>query len=136
MTVVAPRPAVLVVDGANVVGTRPDGWWRDRAGAAARLHAQVTSWAVGAGRDTQVVLVLEGQARAGTPAGLDAGVRTVHASASGDDEVVAQARHALAGDRTVTVVTADRGLVDRVCAAGAQVLGPRQFLSDLLARDR
>ncbi|TDC70074.1 hypothetical protein E1193_30120, partial [Micromonospora sp. KC606] len=31
------RP-LLIVDGANVVGSRPDGWWRDRAGAAARLR--------------------------------------------------------------------------------------------------
>ncbi len=31
----------IVVDVANVMGSRPDGWWRDRAGAAARLHAEI-----------------------------------------------------------------------------------------------
>jgi hypothetical protein len=31
----------IVVDVANVMGSRPDGWWRDRAGAAVRLHAQI-----------------------------------------------------------------------------------------------
>jgi len=34
---------VLIVDGANVVGSRPDGWWRDRAGAAHRLHDQLST---------------------------------------------------------------------------------------------
>ena len=31
----------IVVDVANVMGSRPDGWWRDRAGAAVRLHAEI-----------------------------------------------------------------------------------------------
>ena len=48
---------VLVVDGANVVGSRPTGWWRDRAGAAKRLHQSITT----ADLDYDViVLVLEG----------------------------------------------------------------------------
>ncbi len=34
-------PVTIIVDGANVVGSRPDGWWRDRAGAAARLRAEL-----------------------------------------------------------------------------------------------
>ncbi len=53
---------VLVVDGANVVGSRPDGWWKDRPGAARRLHEQLmvadTSY-------DEVVLVLEGAAKSG-----------------------------------------------------------------------
>src|SRR5665647_1699367 len=70
------RVRVLVVDGANVVGSVPDGWWHDRAGAAARLHAALAS--------TQlpfdvVVLVLDGKARAGVSAGTLDGVTTVHA---------------------------------------------------------
>lgn len=39
---VGPAP-VLIVDGANVVGSRPDGWWRDRAGATARLRDQLAA---------------------------------------------------------------------------------------------
>ncbi len=60
----ASRPDVLVVDGANVVGSRPDGWWKDRPGAAARLHARLLAAPALASR---VVLVLEGRARAGVP---------------------------------------------------------------------
>ena len=66
----------LVVDGANVVGARPDGWWKDRAGAARRLHERLLV------ADTPydvVVLVLEGAAKGGVRAGRDGHVRTVHA---------------------------------------------------------
>ena len=52
---------VLVVDGANVVGARPDGWWKDRAGAARRLHERLVT----ADLDGDIVLVLEGAAKAG-----------------------------------------------------------------------
>ena len=46
---------LLVVDGNNVMGSRPDGWWRDRAGAAGRLVAQLGVWAAAADRDVLVV---------------------------------------------------------------------------------
>ena len=55
---------VLIVDGANVVGSRPDGWWRDRAGAAHRLHDQLSAADL---PEDEIVLVLEGQARRGAP---------------------------------------------------------------------
>ena len=58
----------LIVDGANVVGSRPDGWWRDRPGAAARLQAQLLAADLAY---AEVVLVLEGKARAGVPEGTD-----------------------------------------------------------------
>ncbi|HYN28856.1 MAG TPA: hypothetical protein VES95_03160, partial [Dermatophilaceae bacterium] len=67
---------VLVVDGANVVGSRPDGWWKDRAGAARRLLEQCAAAHLPAG---EVVLVLEGAARRGPPAGEGGGVVVVHA---------------------------------------------------------
>jgi hypothetical protein len=112
--------AVLVVDAANVVGSRPDGWWRDRPGAAARLHQRL----IAADRPEQVILVLEGQARAGVPEGDCAGIRTVHATGSGDDDIAAQADAARREGHQVTVVTADRGLIARVKAVGAHVVGP------------
>ena len=118
--------ATLIVDGANVVGSRPDGWWRDRPGAAARLHARL----VAAGLPyAEVVLVLEGKARSGVPDGREGSVRTVHAPADGD-ATIAALTEAAAG-RPVTVVTADRGLAARVRAAGGQVMSPDQLLSDL-----
>ena len=60
----ARMSSVLVVDGANVVGSRPDGWWRDRAKAAARLHGRL---AVADTSYDEIVLVLEGQAKGGVP---------------------------------------------------------------------
>ena len=118
------RMRVLVVDGANVVGSRPDGWWRDRPGAAQRLHDSIA--AADFDHDL-VVLVLEGRATRGQPAGDAGTVRTVHAPASGDDAIVEQVRARAAQDEVV-VVTADRGLRDRVVAAGASVVGPSWLL--------
>jgi len=74
-----PTSGPLIVDGANVVGSVPDGWWRDRAGAAARLRDRLAA-AVAAGTipaGVEVVLVVEGAAR-----GIDGsdGVRVVAAS--------------------------------------------------------
>lgn len=118
---------VLVVDAANVVGSRPDGWWRDRAGAARKLHERL----VAAGLPYQrVVFVLEGKARAGAEPGLVGPVLTVHAPGSGDDEIVAQCRTLAATDQ-VTLVTADRGLIARAAGCVAEVLGPRSLLDSL-----
>jgi hypothetical protein len=70
------RARTWVVDGANVIGSRPDGWWRDRAGAAQRLRGQIANLLdirepghLAAHRlPDQVILVLEGAARSGVPA--------------------------------------------------------------------
>jgi predicted RNA-binding protein with PIN domain len=111
----------LIVDGANVVGARPDGWWKDRAGAARRLHEALLVADVGY---DEVVLVLEGQAKGGVPAGRDAHVRTVHAPKDGDATIVAQARAAAERGGRVVVVTADRALDARVHGVGATTLSP------------
>ncbi|QCW51346.1 hypothetical protein FE634_14720 [Nocardioides dongxiaopingii] len=121
-------PTVLVVDGANVVGARPDGWWRDRAGAALRLHEQLMTADV---PQDVVVLVLEGAAKGGVRAGRDAHVRTVHAKASGDDAIVAEAKRASERGDRVSVVTADRILMGRVERYGAMVLSPTWLLGEL-----
>lgn len=118
------RP-LLVVDGANVVGSVPDGWWRDRRGAAERLRDRLIPLATrGLPPDldppVEVVLVAEGDAR-GVPSLPE--VRVVDAPGAGDDTIVTLVRNATG--RTVTVVTADRGLRDRVMSLGALVLGPR-----------
>lgn len=124
---------MIVVDGANVVGSRPDGWWRDRAGAAARLHRRL----VGASHriDQPIVLVLEGRAISGVPAGTSDGVEVVHAEGSGDDTIVARiAQHAHRyrdEPRPSIVVTADRGLRRRVIAQGAIVESPSWLLRRL-----
>jgi predicted RNA-binding protein with PIN domain len=121
---------VLIVDGANVVGSRPDGWWRDRAAAARRLHEQLLTAVL---PYDEVVLVLEGIARRGIPAGQDGRLRTIHAPGSGDDAIVEAVRAQVdVGDlRGVTVVTADRVLRDRVKAAGARSESPSWLLDQL-----
>ena len=116
---------LLVVDAANVVGSVPDGWWRDRAGATARLRDRLAPLAAagvaGLGPPVEVVLVVEGAAR-GVPA--VEGVRVVAAPRSGDDAIV-DLVGSEPGDRTRVVVTADRALRERVQRLGASVIGPR-----------
>ena len=118
----------LIVDAANVVGSRPDGWWKDRAGAARRLHEALlvadTAYDV-------IVLVLEGQAKGGVRAGRDGHVRTVHAQRDGDAAIVAEARAAAERGERVVVVTADRMLQARVGGVGAQALSPSWLLDQL-----
>jgi hypothetical protein len=119
---------VLVVDAANVVGSRPDGWWRDRLGAAARLRDALTAVAVGGVAHLPgplvVVLVVEGRAAPLAGPAPPGPVRVVAAAGSGDDEIVSLVREATG---PVTVVTADRALRERVRALGADVLGPRSL---------
>ena len=128
---------VLVVDVANVVGSRPDGWWRDRRGAAERLLAQLAP-VVGQDltdpsgdrlRSVRVVAVVEGQAR--TAQGPEEVVVRV-ARSDGDAEVVACTREACAAAHVVLVVTADRGLRERL-PPEARVAGPG-WLNALLGR--
>ncbi|MCF4140934.1 NTP pyrophosphohydrolase [Streptomyces sp. Tue 6430] len=114
-------PLLVIVDAANVVGSVPDGWWRDRRGAAERLRDRLAADGLpGHPGPVEVVLVVEGAARgvASVP-----GVRVESASGSGDDHIVGLV--ARSADRRRLVVTADRELRRRVTALGAGVAGPR-----------
>ncbi|WP_444852365.1 NTP pyrophosphohydrolase [Streptomyces sp. NPDC000229] len=117
---------LLVVDAANVVGSVPDGWWRDRRGAAERLRDRLVPCAAdgvaGHPGPLEVVLVVEGRARGVEPV---PGVRVDAAPGSGDDRIVELAGEAAAAGRRCVVVTADRELRRRVAAHGAECLGPR-----------
>jgi 8-oxo-dGTP diphosphatase len=151
----ALQPMTIIVDVANVMGSRPDGWWRDRAGAARRLRDQLAGLAgegvaalpesVGAPALERwfpdFVLVVEGAARqiaaahaVGSPdrrdqTGADSEpgerVEVVAARGSGDDTIAE-----LAGNTNGRrlVVTADRQLRERCVAAGASVTGPSWLL--------
>jgi 8-oxo-dGTP diphosphatase len=143
----ALQPLTIIVDAANVMGSRPDGWWRDRAGAARRLRDQLTGLAEAGMKlpETmqapalerwfpEIVLVVEGAARSVAGAHAEGGatpggwVRVVAAPGSGDDKIAELARQ-LAGRRLV--VTADRQLRERCIAAGASVTGPSWLLRQL-----
>jgi hypothetical protein len=112
---------LILVDAANVVGSRPTGWWRDRPGAARTLVDNILA-AVLAGRlEEPVVVVLEGAARPGAAEGTTDGVRVVHAPGSGDDTL---ADLAATATEHVTLVSADRELRNRVTEVGGDVVGP------------
>jgi hypothetical protein len=130
----------LIVDVANVMGSRPDGWWRDRTGAATRLLGRLaalpgvalTGPDGGSVTCTEVVGVVEGQAR-DVPA--PDGVRVVRAPGSGDDALVDCVEGLVAGNTPALVVTADRGLRDRL-PDGVAVAGPGWLLARLDEMDR
>lgn len=121
---------MLVVDAANVIGSRPTGWWRDRPGAARRFVEQVRAGVREGRLEPPVIVVLEGRAREGAEEGDDDGVEVVHANGEGDDTIVAVAE----AGTGVVVITADRELRDRVRAVDAEVLGPRWLLERLEER--
>ncbi|MET9560766.1 NTP pyrophosphohydrolase [Streptomyces tauricus] len=118
---------LVIVDAANVVGSVPDGWWRDRRGAAERVRDLLVPYAEEGlpglpdlPVPLELVLVVEGGARGVTSV---PGVRVEAAPGSGDDRIVELvAEHP---DRARLVVTADRELRRRVTELGAEVTGPR-----------
>nr|WP_296773068.1 NUDIX hydrolase [Rhodococcus sp. (in: high G+C Gram-positive bacteria)] len=123
-------PLRVLLDTANVLGSRPNGWWKDRSGATAELLTSLSDalprtveLAGGSfGWLTRIEAVLEGDARAAQFE--DARVPVIHAEGSGDDEL---ARRAGQGDALTALVTADRGLQQRLPAA-VQVLSPSTVL--------
>jgi hypothetical protein len=143
----------IVVDVANVMGARADGWWRDRVGAATRLCREISALAdrgipparmpaPGAPSSSSpgapssptapercfpaYVLVLEGRSREAA-AGISPSprIQVIQAPAAGDDAIV---RAAASLGRGCVVVTADRELRHRCEAAGAAVTGPGWIL--------
>lgn len=117
-----------MVDAANVVGSRPDGWWRDRAGAATRLAEQLVAALDAGALDADVVhLVLEGAARRAAVPDHER-LRVVRAPADGDGAIVALAQDLDGLGGEVTVVTADRGLRARLAGPA---IGPGALLSRL-----
>ena len=131
-----------MVDVANVMGARADGWWRDRAGAALRLCREVQALAAretapsgspGARPAAAWVLVLEGRARdaaerlrdpalpvADAPPGADLvpppATDSAAASAAGTAAPVRVVSASASGDDAIV------GVVAEVIAAGENCL--------------
>jgi hypothetical protein len=133
-----PHDVVLLVDIANVMGSRPDGWWLDRAAAATRLlialeplnGAEITvPTGPGTVRITEVRAVLEGAAKRAE--GPEA-VSVLRADRDGDSEIVEEASQLAASGKIPLVVTADRGLRRRL-PERALVVGPG-WLNRLIGR--
>lgn len=121
------RP-VLLIDAANVVGSRPTGWWRDRPGAARELITRVRRAAAEGALSRPVVVVLEGRAKQGADEGFADGVEVVHAPGHGDDTLVVRAAES---NEPVVLVSADRHLAERVRRSGAEVVSPTWLLERL-----
>jgi rRNA-processing protein FCF1 len=117
---------MLLIDAANVVGSRPTGWWRDRPGAARQLVERVRAAARASRIPRPVVIVLEGRARDGMEEGRVDEVEVVHAPGEGDEAI---AQLALAASQPVILVSADRKLRARV--GRAEVVGPNWLLDRL-----
>jgi predicted RNA-binding protein with PIN domain len=113
-----------LVDGMNVVGSRPDGWWRDRRGAMRRLVESLAEFASEAGEPLTVVFD-------GRPFDLSVpGVEVLFASTHGRDAADHDIAAIVESDphpEEITVVTSDRSLADRVRAAGAATEPSAQF---------
>lgn len=115
------------VDASNVIGSRPDGWWRDRAGATRRLIAAVEAWAER--EQARVTVVLD----AGPPelARADGDVDVVIAPRRGRDAADDEIARLVADRANACVVTSDAALAARVRASGAQVEGAGRFRNRL-----
>ena len=142
----------LFVDAMNVIGSRPDGWWRDRDGAVRRLVSRLQTFAEGV--DAEVVLVVDGRPVAGVPEGRRDRLTVRYASRRGrnaaDDRIVELLTDHVGSPGHVTatadvpastgaasaVVTADRELRERAAALGARSIGPHVLLAALDRGDR
>ena len=125
--------AEWIVDGNNVMGSRPDGWWRDRRGAQRRLVERLETFAEA--RDEPVTVIFDGRAH-DAGGGSRVAVRFARRSgrdAADDDVAAAVARHP--DPASLTVVTSDGALAERVRAAGGEVVGAGAFLRQLDAAE-
>jgi predicted RNA-binding protein with PIN domain len=118
-----------IVDGMNVIGSRPDGWWRNRRRAMSSLVERLEQWASSEGADVTVVFE-----HPLSPPLESSVIRIAHApraaANSADDEIVAMISSS--DDlQDIRVATSDRALSERVSALGATVY-PAQRLRDLI----
>ena len=124
--------ARTVVDGMNVIGSRHDGWWRDRDAAARRLLARLQH---AANRSHHArTLVLDGRPPADAAEGVHDGVEVLYARRRGRDAADDRIVELVTADSepaSLRVVTSDRELADRVTALGATTEGAGAFLRRL-----
>jgi len=118
-----------IVDGMNVIGSRPDGWWRNRRLAMSTLIKHLEQWATAEHED--VTVVFEHPLSPPVESSIITIAHAPRAAAnSADDEIVAIV-HAAGDSQDIRVVTSDRALTERVGALGATVY-PAQRLRDLI----
>jgi predicted RNA-binding protein with PIN domain len=116
-----------VVDGMNLIGSRPDGWWRDRARARRRLVSELAGLV---GPDTEVTVVFDGRPEAGElELAARAGITAQFAPGGPDaaDRAIVALVPSLGDPDGLTVVTSDGALADAVQSLGIRVLGVKAF---------
>ena len=123
----------VFVDGNNVMGSRPDGWWRDRAEATRRLIAEITPLALD--HSGVWTIVFDGQVPSGMAPSQECltVVHTGHGRRDGADDRIVELVDALPEQSTSLVYTSDAELRARVGALGAQVAGARALLKEIAA---
>ena len=124
---------MIVVDAMNVVGSKPDGWWKDRD----RALEQLVDALVAVDLEEWVVVVADGRPAPGLHAGTRGNVELRYAGRSdpdaADDEIIALLTELncgesdSGGDHAVTVVSSDRALIARAAQLGARCEGARSF---------
>jgi predicted RNA-binding protein with PIN domain len=114
------------VDAANVIGSRPDGWWRDREGATKRLLEAARAHAQRTGDDLVVVLDAGPRELAGEEPGMTVALAPRPGRDAADDEIARRLSDE-PDPGAVGVATSDRALAERARALGAQVEGARAF---------
>jgi predicted RNA-binding protein with PIN domain len=125
----------FIVDGMNVIGTQPDGWWRDRGAARRRLVGELAHLGNGA----EVTVVFDGHATTGEEdQAATTGIRVCFAPGGPNaaDDAIVTIVSALPSPMDTTVVTSDRALVDRVRRLGATVESAKAFRSRLSGPER
>ena len=116
-----------VVDGMNLIGSRPDGWWRDRPGARRRLVSQLATLL---GPETEVTVVFDGRPGAGeveAAAALGIPARFAPGGPNAADHAIVALLESLPDRTGLTVVTSDGALADAVHRAGVAVEGVGAF---------
>ena len=123
----------VIVDGNNVMGSRPDGWWRDRAEAAGRLVVEIAPMARNHGGAWTIVFDGPGPPDMAPPPECLAVVHSGHDRRDGADDRIVEMVGALPDPATALVYTSDSALRARVRALGAEVAGARALLSEVAA---
>jgi predicted RNA-binding protein with PIN domain len=114
-----------IVDGMNVIGSRPDGWWKDRGRAMVTLVERLDRWASIQGGDVTVVFERP-PSKAIASSVVEVAYAPKAAANSADDQIVRLVQ-ADARPQEIRVVTSDKGLIDRVAALGASVYPAASF---------
>lgn len=118
-----------IVDGMNVIGSRPDGWWRDRHAAMVRLVDLLERWAAAEGEEVTVMFEAPPRPPIRSPV-IDVAHAARRGANAADHEIVR--RIDASGDPTaLRVVTSDRVLADQARARGAAVHPAESFRDEI-----